>query len=128
MSDQTAMETQGMIVPGDVRPGTLLPPIARNRRVLGKAIHVAALMRLHELWPEAVVKVRHGRSNVFGKRYWTRVTIMRSGPGTGSVYATAKCAPGDSFNRRYGISLAFRRALDKVRERPLADFGKPERS
>lgn len=95
----------------------------RNARVLGKAVHPAALKRLHQLWPEAVVKVRHGGNAGSGQRYWTRVTILRSGPGTGSVYAVATCAPEDGFNRKYGVDLAFRRALKMVRRRGVDDYG-----
>jgi hypothetical protein len=97
------------------RPGTLQPNIERNRRVLGKAVHAGALMRLHELWPEAHVFLQHHGTGM-RRRQNTRVVIRASADSPFGVEGWAFCAPGDQFDRRRGIELAFRRALAKVRE------------
>lgn len=93
----------------------------RNARVLGKAVHPAALRRLHELFPNARVSVRHEAtpSERFYKRpsHKTRIYIDLDGdrrPG-GTVFGTATCHHEDNFDRRKGIALAFRRALDIAR-------------
>lgn len=94
---------------------------ARAEKVLGKGVHPAAVERLFELWPEAEVGVRH-----FAQRgddgiplRTTRVEIwnkpMRS-PGAYPVTAYASCRTDtDQWNRRFGIDLAFRRALRSVK-------------
>jgi hypothetical protein len=103
----------------------------RNRRILGKAVHPAALSRLHELFPDAIVKVRHEATPIelpvdtrrIGKHYYrepsheTFVYIDLDGdkrPG-GTIFGTAICHHEDNFDRRKGIELAFRRALDIAR-------------
>lgn len=96
----------------------------RNRRTLGKAVHPAALARLHELWPEARVKVSYHHAwlspadqRKFGgvSRKLTVVCIERGVTVNGvlppRVYGTATKHPHDRDDRRYGIELAFRRAL-----------------
>lgn len=112
-----------------------LPKWARNRGVLGKAVHPAALVRLHELYPNARVSVRHFADAIelpkgsmrFGNRYYrepeheTIVYIDVTGegrPGTGDkVYGSATCHPLDNYDRRKGIALAFTRALDMARRK-----------
>lgn len=103
----------------------------RNARVLGKAVHPAALARLHELFPKARVNVEHEATPVelppgtqkMSRRFYqrpsheTRVFIDLDGdkrPG-GTIFGTATCHHEDNFDRRKGIELAFRRALDIAR-------------
>lgn len=103
----------------------------RNARVLGKAVHPAALARLHELFPDARVAVEHEATPVelphgtqkMSRRVYqrpsheTRVFIDLDGdrrPG-GTIFGTATCHHEDNFDRRKGIELAFRRALDIAR-------------
>lgn len=103
----------------------------RNARVLGKAVHPAALARLHELFPSARVNVEHEATPVelphgtqkMSRRFYqrpsheTRVFIDLDGdkrPG-GTIFGTATCHHEDNFDRRKGIELAFRRALDIAR-------------
>ena len=106
----------------DEAAGIITAKQARNARVLGKAVHPKALARLHELWPDAIVKVYHDRVGR-GPKYpqaWhyvrrTRVHIIPSTPG-GAATATGEvvCHSEDTFNRRRGIELAFRRELKAV--------------
>lgn len=103
----------------------------RNARVLGKAVHPAALDRLHELFPEARCSVEHEATPVelphgtqrMSRRFYqrpsheTRVFIDLDGdrrPG-GAIFGTATCHHEDNFDRGKGIELAFRRALDIAR-------------
>lgn len=99
----------------------------RNARVLGKAVHPGALRRLHELVPEAKVYVRHHvltalagdvRAGVAAEvRPTTRVMIDTGREGERRVaVGSARCAAGDKYDRKLGIQLAFRRALELVRE------------
>lgn len=91
--------------------------IERARRVLGHAVHAKALQRLFELWPEADVKVVYGR---YDGRRTTTVEIKpwaNATPWAGFVRGEAQCDSSDQFNRRYGIDLAFRRALRKLKEK-----------
>lgn len=107
------------------------PAEARNSRVLGKAVHPAALRRLHELFPDARVRVQHeshlrelpAGSQRMSRRCYpnpereTYVYIDVDGeqrPG-GTLFALATCHPEDNFNRRKGIEIAFRRALTTAR-------------
>jgi hypothetical protein len=84
----------------------------RAEKALGKAVHPRALDRLFEIWPAAHVRVRHGK--ILNMK-WTRVSIRVSARASmGGFSATADCAPGDQWNRQFGIALAFRRALKKV--------------
>lgn len=101
----------------------------RNARVLGKAVHPDALARLHELFPEAHVSVQHesyvrelphgemrmGRRCYPNPERETHV-LIELGDGYPPIMGTAFCHPLDNFDRRKGIQLAFRRALDAVRE------------
>jgi hypothetical protein len=104
---------------------------SRNRAVLGRAVHPAALDRLHELFPEARVNVEHEAHPVellkgsmkMSRRFYqrpsheTRVFIDLDGdkrPG-GTIFGTATCHHEDNFDRRKGITLAYRRALDIAR-------------
>lgn len=109
---------------------------ARTRNTLGKAVHPAAIRRLHELFPNARVVVEHMAyprllprgERKMGRRYYanpareTRVYIdldgdraaFRRGRG-GWVWGLAVCHPEDNFDRRKGINIAFRRALDSAR-------------
>lgn len=98
------------------RPGTLKPHIEKNRRILGKAVHPNALRRLHELWPNAVVRVLHGEEFPGQVRGTTVRIYERPGVPGGPVYGVAICHPNDQWDRRRGIELAFRRALAQVRE------------
>lgn len=107
------------------------PAEARNANVLGRAVHPAALRRLHELFPNARVFVRHEATPVelphgtqrISRRFYqrpsheTRVYIYLDGdrrPGE-TIFGTATCHHEDNFDRRKGIELAFRRALDIAR-------------
>jgi len=105
----------------------------RNARVLGKAVHPAALARLHELYPNARVSVEHEATPVelphgtqkMSRRFYqrpsheTRVFIDLDGDGRpgAPIFGTATCHHEDNFDRRKGIELAFRRALDIARYR-----------
>lgn len=94
---------------------------------LGNAVHPGALGRLYELWPRADVRVQHRTErvlviarmdgNVYEERQTTLVAIRlaQRSPAIG----VAVCHPGDQWERRRGIELAFRRALNIVREREL---------
>jgi hypothetical protein len=90
-----------------------------SRKVLGKAVHERAIQRLHELWPEAKVEVKHYESRA------TRVTITYGAKG---VHGCCRCYFKDRYDRKTGVRIAFRRALQKVRESEAA-FGlaEPER-
>lgn len=124
-------------------PEDVNSPKAHNRRALGRAVHPAALDRLHELFPDATVTVEHVIYRVplapdapvrMGgprdrRQHATRVWIDLEGdwqPNQGvsrpssSIYADASCHPDDNFDRRKGIELAFRRALDVARQRRRA--------
>jgi hypothetical protein len=107
--------------------------LERNARVLGKAVHPAALARLHELFPEARCSVEHEETPIelprgtrkLERRFYqrlsheTRVFIDLDGDGRpgGVIFGTATCHHEDNFVRRKGIELAFRRALDIARRR-----------
>lgn len=102
-----------------------MTPRERAERVLGKAVHPQALDRLFEIWPEAIVTVKHdevprGVGPDFGARLWLRRTVVdilqRKGAEktTGHVARNAYCHSSDQFNRKTGINLAFRRALREV--------------
>lgn len=103
----------------------------RNRAVLGRAVHAGALNRLHELFPNARVNVEHEATPVelpygtqrISRRFYrrpshaTRVFIDLDGdkrPG-GTIFGLATCHHEDNFDKRKGIELAFRRALDIAR-------------
>lgn len=112
--------------------------IAKAAHTLGCAVHRGALERLYELFPEATVTVEHETMRVplasdtpirmDGPRdraqHSTRVWIDLEGdwqPGCGrrrpghAIFADAVCHPDDNFDRRKGIELAFRRALEHAR-------------
>lgn len=98
---------------------------------LGAAVHPGAIRRLHELFPDARVTVRHEENLVelpFGARrmgniyfaspeHTTRVYIDLAGDQnpTTTIVGRADCHPADNFDRRKGIKIAFRRALDIAR-------------
>lgn len=86
----------------------------RNARVLGKAVHPAALARLHELWPDAVVRVKRD-VNEHGNRRTTVFITPEDGRYT--ERGVVSCDSGDTYNRAYGIREAFRRALVAARKR-----------
>lgn len=100
----------------------------RNARILGKAVHPDALARLHELYPNARVRVQHeshlrelptGSQRMDRRCYSnpereTYVYIDLDGedrPGE-TIFGMASCHPADNFDRRKGIKLAFGRALE----------------
>lgn len=96
----------------------------RSRDVLGYIVHERALERLHELWPLAAVRIQHtdgARDGVRSKV--TRVQIVPSQDrrdwSTASVpmaLGEARCRlDEDDWDRRRGIDLAFRRALEHVK-------------
>lgn len=113
---------------------------SRNKNVLGKAVHPAALKRLHELFPLAHVHIRHaeypvelpyGTQRMDSRHYAqpeheTYVIIDLTGegrPGTGDkAIGLATCHPLDNFDRRKGIKLAFRRALEQARRHSQNPF------
>lgn len=111
----------------------------RNRNVLGRAVHPAALRRLHELFPKATVTVEHVVYRVplaegtlmkmDGPRdraqHSTRVWIDLDGDWqrncgrmrpAHAIYADSTCHPDDRYERREGISIAFGRALNIARK------------
>ena len=87
--------------------------VQQSQAALGKAVHLAAVARLHELWPEASIGVEH-----FIEDHWriTRVTIRRDDSASGYVRGESICHPDDRYERKFGIEQAFRRALDMVRK------------
>lgn len=101
----------------------------RNAAVLGKAVHPGALARLHELYPDVRVEVHHridaddfigpGRS----REQWhvTRITLRFGDGPSDYLWAEAKCHPDDRYERREGIKLAFRRALESARKRKQSE-------
>lgn len=107
------------------RPPGFDTPRALAARKLGKAVHPAALDRLFELYPEAVVGVQHRHEPAPGRlqtqkmdchhecrQHITVVAIEYQ-----KSYATfghAFCHPDDNWDRRKGIEIAFRRALKEV--------------
>lgn len=102
----------------------------RNAAVLGKGVHPKALHRLHEMYPNARVTVRQEitterlpESDIirmdgprFRDHHWTQVFIDLANVGSACVDGAAYCHPGDNFNRRKGIEIAFRRALAEARQ------------
>jgi hypothetical protein len=101
----------------------------RNARVLGKAVHPRALLRLHELWPHARVFVRHTwmqpspgetfpwdeRDRRGRGRRVTAVAIVQDGePDALQFVGFAVKHPNDRWDRKRGIRLAFDRALRAV--------------
>jgi hypothetical protein len=107
----------------DLRSELTIREVERAQRVLGKAVHPGAIDRLYELWPEAIVYVQHGENRAPGDRMsgpaivtrWTRVTIVRSSAKLYEVVGEAFCHPNDRYDRKRGIELAFKRALNDVR-------------
>jgi len=115
----------------------------RSRKVLGRAVHPSAVhpnavQRLHELFPKATITVEHTVYRVplaadtplkldgprDREQHATRVWIDLEGdwePNCGkprpssAIFADATCHPDDRFDRRKGIELAFKRALDMAR-------------
>lgn len=100
-------------------------------RVVGKAVHPAALDRLFELYPDVKIDVRHEHDALRDSRrpfrpddhhrvyrVITRVTFWLDGERRASaryVWAKATCHPYDNWDRRAGIKLAFDRALAAAR-------------
>lgn len=100
-----------------------------NAYRLGKAVHPGALARLHELYPDVRVYVRHithdhpdaqwykfddvRRPQVHTTQVWLRFS-EREGD---YLYAQAKQHPNDNWDRKFGIRLAFDRALASARKR-----------
>jgi hypothetical protein len=99
------------------------------RLIVGRAVHNDALDRLFELWPGALVRVTHKTEHIpdltrmdgcTRDARWHRqiTTVSIDDPVSGyTVFGRAECAPGDQWDRKVGIAMAFRRALTKVRER-----------
>lgn len=106
------------------------PPPRDLAKVLGKGAHPRAINRLVELWPEAHVIVSHRSRRYDGEdRRDTTVWVFEHkpsaaqaenpwlivDPGMNRVVGRAECMLRfDHWNRRFGISLAFRRALRRV--------------
>ena len=91
-------------------------------KVLGGAVHRKAIDRLFELWPEASIHVaRYTASNDGVPLKVTVVEVYRFNPednreGMATVYGRARCRlDTDTFNRHYGLDLAFRRALREAK-------------
>jgi hypothetical protein len=82
-----------------------------SRKVLGKAVHENAIRRLHELWPEAEVLVKYYQGIIVGNR----ITMIVITEGAKEVVAWSRCVASDQYDRKYGVRLAFQRALAKVR-------------
>lgn len=99
----------------------------RNKAVLGAAVHPNALARLHELYPYARITVRHISADVplnptkfddtrTRKEWHTEIEIDLDGhDDAGWAHGYAFCHPDDAFDRKRGITLAFRRALNMAR-------------
>lgn len=99
----------------------------RNSATLGAAVHPMALARLHQLFPDARVKVRHETTEVprhsrmsdyrVLPEHETRVYVDLDGNDNPSatIFGKAICHPADNYDRRKGIDVAFRRALDIAR-------------
>lgn len=94
------------------------------KRVLGKAVHPAAIERLFDVWPEAQVEVWHDwvwRTDPFTQeRRQTRRTVVEIWEGernpvnpshTRRVQREALVHPDDNFERKTGIRVAFDRCL-----------------
>jgi hypothetical protein len=102
---------------------------ADARLIVGKAVHDDALDRLFELWPSALVRVQHNSEHIpdltrmdgctRDERRHRQITVVSiDDPDSGyTVFGRAECAPGDQWDRKLGIAMAFRRALVKVRKR-----------
>lgn len=107
-------------------------------RVLGKAVHPAAIERLFEVWPKAQVEVRHSYfmgSRPSGRRVELRRTVVEIWEGEKNpillpavypinhrhVTRSAVCHPEDTFDRRVGIRLAFDRCLREAVRRAEPD-------
>jgi len=81
-------------------------------RVLGKAVHPAAVDRLFAVWPEAIVEVTHSPATMEPR--FTVVSIKRDAEAAktdGHVTREATCSSLDQFDRRAGIRIAFDRCL-----------------
>jgi hypothetical protein len=121
-------------IPALALPTPRLIAYARNRRVLGKAVHPLALVRLHELWPQARVFVRHhwteptpeeSLEGSTGRRI-TVVWIVKHPDDPDSPHRGGRAFkhPSDPWDRRRGIALAFNRALKDVsRDAKLEEAG-----
>lgn len=97
-------------------------------RVLGRGVHVEAVFRLVQLWPDAYVKVEHQRYNRADGNTdiepptGTVLYIYESKPsGNGDesdppmyVYGESQVVPPDQFVKRTGIQIAFSKALKEV--------------
>jgi len=104
---------------------------ARNQAKTGCAVHPMAMARLHQLFPAARVTVRHetasvelpyGSHRMDASNYYaqpehkTLVYIDLDGNGKSIIFGKAICHPADNYDRRRGIEIAFRRALDIARK------------
>lgn len=102
---------------------------ARNRKVLGRAIHPQALARVHDFWPDAYITVRHTYERLPDDREPQRmdstptltrqITTVTIRPRKGDalyISGTAECHPHDQWVRRDGVRLAFNRALERLRK------------
>lgn len=89
--------------------------IARQKawKVLGYAVHPAALNRLFELAPEAIVRVRHNRTWHDARQ---TVVYIQWVPGNRlcTKYGAVTCHSSDQYVKRVGIDKAFRQALKKL--------------
>jgi hypothetical protein len=102
------------------------PQRQRAELVLGNAVHPAALDRLFELWPTAHVVVRHSLQFNDGVPIKvTHIEVWDRPPGEAGPYpelGIAKCRLDvDSWERRRGIGLAFKRALLRVKSRAIEE-------
>lgn len=91
----------------------------KAERVLGKAVHQAAIDRLFEIWPSAEVEVKHsdGRHDGVDLKI-THINIFMAPRGNApneSVFGRARCRlDDDQWDRKVGIKLAFNRALKAI--------------
>lgn len=89
--------------------------IAREKAksALGKAVHPAALNRLFELYPEAIVRVRHNVTWHHGRQ---TVVYIQWKPDNElcTKYGAVTCHSDDQYVKRVGIDKAFRQALKKL--------------
>lgn len=82
------------------------------RKVVGPGVHPRAIGRLVEVWPEAVVEVKHSPAAMSPR--FTVVDVVKSPDHRkteGHVSRAATCSREDQFVKATGIVVAFDRCL-----------------
>lgn len=103
------------------------PPLQYAETVLGRAASSEQLDELFELYASAHPLVEHSKiDNKFARerpnepeRVLCTTVILVSRVDRGDVIASGQaiCNPGDQWNRRLGVTIAFGRALKTLRGR-----------